>query len=512
MGNNSTATLAVRLTMQGASQLVAGMHSVVSAGGKIKDTLGGMNQQAFYFIANARSLSAELGKMGNALIQPNVSFEQFEEQMSYLPGMAGQAKDELQKLYKAANQEGMPFDDMAKMALVMRRVGDESIAGSNDLGVWIRAAKLTGQTGETLGREVAELYNTLERGDDVTRSLKGMSKAGLISADADKQIKELIAGQASAGDVFAAITAAVAESTRNVGQFGTTWGDVMNRGGNMAAEFKRQLGEGLFKAVKGDVDELTQEVNVLFESGRITKWAEEAGAKIKSVYEGITNLSLNGVKLPDLMAAGEQGKLGELLGAMFQTAAGNFWQEMVYGAAKYGPDIQRALIPTRLHGVLGLDQESERARMETRDRTARVFSGNGSAGDISAEYLKWANPYTAVGAGVSALWHSGDREGKPLLPPQLKSMENTQLLSDIRDPWMSNMIAGWEHADAGQAGVGYRMRDSMTGDVGPLMTKAEMEETLRKQGAAADQAMKAADKLEQAAIHLAYAAESGARF
>lgn len=361
------ARLALELTLNGASNVIGAIRGVTGATSSFLGTLGGANQQMFFLLSNMRSFASVGAQAASALIAPSKETEGWEEQLTFLLGSADAAESKLGELFKTANDSGMKMQPMVDLYFNLQRVSKGALTGDDDMKLWVRSAKLTGQVAGQMGQQVADLWAALESGESPDKALKAFRQQGLISPAAFKDIAALAESGASAATVFGAIRQEMQRTTSNVDRAAQTFGDLETRLGNFFTESKRLAGTGLFEALKDDLTELDKSVAGLFESGRAQKWASGLSDQIRAAFDKAKKASLGGVTFDDLIASLDSGTTGMLLAEIFSVAADNFWKVMAYGAKSYGPEISKAIIPEKLHEWLGLNRQADMARISRGD-------------------------------------------------------------------------------------------------------------------------------------------------
>jgi hypothetical protein len=382
------ARLALELTLNGASNVIGAMRGVTGATSSFLGTLGGANQQMFFLLSNMRSFASAGAQAASALIAPSKETEGWEEQLSFLLKSADAAKSKLGELFKTANDSGMKMQPMVDLYFNLQRVSQGALTGDDDMKLWVRSAKLTGQAAGQMGQQVADMWAALERGESPDKGLKSLGSS-LISPAAFKEITALAESGASAEAVFAAIRQEMQRTTSNVDRAAQTFGDLETRLGNYFFEAKRIAGTGLFDSLKDDLTGLDKSITALFESGRAQKWANGLSSQIQGAFEKAKKASLGGVTFDDIIASLDNGTTGTLLGEMFSVAADNFWKTMAYGAKTYGPEISKAIIPEKLHGLLGLDRQTDMARIARGEITQADLNKYGSE-IVDNKYLDWS--------------------------------------------------------------------------------------------------------------------------
>lgn len=362
---STKARLALELTLAGASGVIGGLRTITGGVGTFMGGVAGANQQLFYLLGNLRSIATAGAQFANALVAPNIQTENWTEQLTFLLGSAEAARDKLKELFSTANDSGLKVQDIMDLYFNLQRVSQGALTGDEDLALWIRSAKLTGQSAVQLGDQMSKLWTVLGSGEAPDRELKKLREDGLISIDAFLSLSELAEGGASAQNVFEAVREEMRRTTSAVDSFGPTFSDMQTRLSNFYTEAKRQIGTGLFDEFKGDLSDVDRIVQEFFDSGRAEKWAAGISTQLQGAFKRMKEASFGGVTLDDLVASMDNGTTATLLGEVFGVAADNFWRVMLYNAQRYGPDIARALIPAKLHEFLELDRQADMARIAT---------------------------------------------------------------------------------------------------------------------------------------------------
>ncbi len=467
---STTAKLALELTMTGVSAVSGAVHGIVGGVKGMGAAISEANAQFFYMVNNAKSLIAMGKSLGEAIIAPNVKYDEQREMIEFLLKSAPAARAKIGEMFKAASGAGFKKDELVGMYINLERISHGALTSKDDMELWARAAKLTGQDAASMGQTLSELWAAFESGDNVGRITKQLRNLGLITPEVSKELTAMSESGSSAASMFGTVRSAIASATSGVERSGETWTDIQNRMSNFFDEAKRLTGQGIFEALKADLGEMSGSIQSLFDSGRVQKWAGGISQEIAKAYSKMKDLSLGGVTMDDLVASLDQGRFGSLLSAMLTTAGKNFWEIMRWGAVEYGPAIQKALIPERLHSILGIGSQSVRD----------------------------------LGMDIGWKW-SGGKGPRPQTENQMNlSGVDSELLYSLRNADIMPALASLQPAAlqlnaAGLNVSGYRY---MSAGQETFVAKEELPGILKNMGLAADQIRRASDALTSAARNL----------
>lgn len=475
----SVAKLAIQLTIAGANTTLGAFRGVVDGARGIHGALSTANQQLFYFLGNMRSIGSAVAGGVGAFIGPQFEFEKMTEQLAFVLGSQEAAIEKQKELFSIGNEVGFGTTPMTQMFLNLERVGRGALTSEDQLRLWVRAAKLSGQEAGSMAQQIADLWAVLQSGEDPTRMMKGFLTSGLISPTSFKSISGMIDSKNSPSSIFAALTEAMSSRTSGMDDVPQTMDDTVTALRNYGTEAKRLLSLGLFAALRTDAESLQATLRDAFDSGKVEAWATSAGESVRGVYEKLKTMSFGGVTGSDLGAAFEQGKLAELIGEMLQTAGSNFWQFMVFQARVHGPAIQRALIPDRLHRALGIAEDSSGSSLM--GQVARSVGG-GPIFDLNSRLLmgpggKGAPSFNAQGVD----------------PDLLHQLRNADILPALNS--ISPMIL--QLNEAGLAFSGFRHIGADGKET--FFDSTEVRDFLGKLGVAGDRIEAAAKLLEAGA-------------
>ena len=126
---SSTATLAIRLTLEGASAGAHALGSIAGAVSKLPAALSAANQNLFFFIGNLKDIGGFIAKLGRGafenLIVPNIHADEQVESLQFLEGSAAAAKKKLRELFDVAGKADLPHADVVKTYLALGRQGHD---------------------------------------------------------------------------------------------------------------------------------------------------------------------------------------------------------------------------------------------------------------------------------------------------------------------------------------------------------------------------------------------------
>lgn len=197
---NDTATMVIRLSLNGAQEVARGVSGVLSTFGSIPHVLGTINEHAFFLIENLRNAIEIAHRFGEVLaesfIMPNAEKERYRAQFEFMLGTAEAAAKRLDELdaFKAKN----PFDEKSIMdaSIALSRFGDGALATGDGLQIVADLAAYTNTGLAEMAQTVGRAYSSIASGDGVGRAAMQLVALGVVTkADAER-----LDAMAGAGD------------------------------------------------------------------------------------------------------------------------------------------------------------------------------------------------------------------------------------------------------------------------------------------------------------------------
>lgn len=186
-----TATLAIKLTLNGAQEIIHGVKSVGEGFRGMVEVFGAINEHAFFLIENLRNV-AETGRriaegVNEAFIMPNAEKERYAAQFEFMLGTAEAAAQRLEDLdaFKAKN----PFDEesILNASVALQRFGDGSLASGKGLQLVADLAAYTNTGFADMAQTIGFAYQAIASGGDLGRAAMQLQHLGVLSReDADR--------------------------------------------------------------------------------------------------------------------------------------------------------------------------------------------------------------------------------------------------------------------------------------------------------------------------------------
>jgi len=378
-----TARVAVQLTLQGASQFSRALTGVTTGFGRMRERISRAGADLFHFMQIGKDMFSLAQRMGsgamnvaNALLGPNEQYEMGLMQLQQLMGSAEAAREHIKYLYEYANSTPFLNPDVISAGKILYNIGGSALGAGEGLTMVGDMAAFANMKLTEMSGVVSRLYSMIQSDDAFGEEARRLMELGFLTGD---QIKKLKAMQ-EAGRTGAEVWSAFSEMMGKFSGMARTASDTMTGAKStiqgLWGEIKRLAGRDLFDKVKEDIIGIRDDMSDAFATGQIENFTSQASKLIGNLYEELKTKAFGGVTVDTLFDAAEQGKMIELLNTIVKSSAQNFGIALYNTAIKYGPDIQRAIIPDRLHGILGIDAGKQQAY-------ENIASGKGSPEDIN---------------------------------------------------------------------------------------------------------------------------------
>ena len=373
--------VAILLTLSGAAAVAGGMRTVAGAvsgvGGAFRDAVATASHllQIGNQIVGMSSRIAQAGvRAGAALVNPNIDFEQYRVQFTQLLGSVDAADARIRELYAYANNTPFLNPDVVRAGKILEQAGGAALGTGKALQMVGDMAAYAGEgrSMSDLATWVGRLYSNLQGGQPIGEAAQRLQEMAVLTGVERNELVALAQSGASATQMWAAFEKAMAKTSGTAAKLGETFYGARSTVQGLWGEIKRLSGERLFEVLKEDIIGLRDDMSETFATGRIQAFADAAGERIAELYRRIKELTIGDLGFADLLSVAETGEFASAIGAGLSTVARNFWEQFVYFAKLYAPDMQAALIPRRLHGIMGVDEEEPMAERRERIRAPRV--------------------------------------------------------------------------------------------------------------------------------------------
>lgn len=374
---SENAKVAIQLTLQGASIVARGLGGVTGGVRAVGAGFATATATAAHFLTigkdvinMANRMAVGVGKFTNSLIAPNIDYEDATVGFENLLGSADAARERIKALYDYANVTPFMNKDVLDAGIKLQNAGGAALGMGKGLEMVGDMAAYARRDLSEVAEWTARLYQNLQSGDPFLEAARRLQEMNVMTGQEIKSLNELSESGADGTAMWDAFVSIMAKTEGSANKLSTTMSGMKSTVAGMWEEMKRLVGVKLFEAMKADLSILSADMSKLFETGQIDVFAAKFGGVIKDIYDKLKELAIGDLGLGDIMKSGMQGDLLGGLSAGFGAIVHNFWEQMVYMAKQYGPTITKALMPERLHGVLGLNNQEAFQKIAAGDTSA----------------------------------------------------------------------------------------------------------------------------------------------
>lgn len=360
-----TATLAIRLTLQGAQGVLAGVRGVGDGFLSMTHVLGAVNQHAFYVIENLKNIVAAgrnaADAMNKNLITPNADFETATQQFEQLLGSVDAAKQRIGELYQYANETPFLNPDVLKAGKLLQAFGGEALGMGKNLRMVGDMAAYANIDMAEMAFWVGRAYSAIQSGKPFGEAAMRLQELAVLSGEERDRLEEMQKSGATGAEVWDQFAATMQKTAGTTARLGETFTGMKSTLEGQWQEIKRLIGQPLFEAVKNDARGIRDDIQKAFDSGTVDLWARKAGDELTKLYEAGKKNSIFGLGLADLQAAAESGTLFRTIGTALEDSLHNAFAGLVNTIQRYGPDIAAALTPDWLQPLTGVTTRKQLA-------------------------------------------------------------------------------------------------------------------------------------------------------
>jgi len=381
---DETAKLAVMLTLSGAGMFVRGIGRVAGGFGRVRKGIHESTAAVAHFIQigraafqTTRRLVSGAVSAANALLAPNEQFEVASLQFEQLLGSAEAAKQRIKELYDYANNTPFLNPDVLQAGKILQSFGGEALGMGKGL-------KMTGDMAAYVSSEMADIamwvgraYSQIMSNQEFGDAAQRLQELTLLTGAERTRLEELKKSRATGNEIWAEFTKIMTKTEGSAKRLSDSYRGAKSTIAGFWGEIKRLTGVRLFEEMKNDIVGFRDDLSKAFETERIQEFTDQAGALIANLYKELKGKALGGFTVENLFDAAEQNKLIDLLQIIVTGAGANFGIALRRASIQHGPAIQRALIPERLHGLLGIGQNRQAALQ-------RLASGAGTRDDLDS--------------------------------------------------------------------------------------------------------------------------------
>ena len=392
---SENAKVAIRLTLDGASMVARGLGGITTGVAAVGTGFARTTATAAHFLAIgkdvvnlAQRMASGVGKFTESLIAPNIDYEDATIGFENLLGSADAAKARIKALYDYANATPFMNADVLDAGIKLENAGGAALGMGKGLEMVGDMAAYARKDLREVADWTARLYQNLQSGDPFLEAARRLQEMNVMTGQEIKSLNALSDSGASGTQMWEAFTAIMQKTHGSAGKLAGSMSGMKSTIAGLWEEMKRMTGAKLFEAMKADLGVLAGDMQNLFDTGSIDKFAERFGGMIADLYGKLKELTIGDLGIGDIMKAGLDGDIWSALKAGFGAIVYNFWQAMIHQARLYAPEIQAVLVPKRLQGMLGISAGLDES-MD--DRKARI----GEAG--------YRDPAAAFRAGSSGM-------------------------------------------------------------------------------------------------------------
>lgn len=258
--------LRIKIGMQGAADVNAGLRAIGSAASSLKATLVG--------IAASVGGLVSLGAAIQQSVKFNAELEQQGVAFKTLLGNAEAASRRMAELAKFAAQTPFELPEIVQASKVLQSLTNGALASGDGLRLVGDAAAATGRPLEEVAMWVGRLYAGLQSGTPVGEATVRLLEMGLISGTTARKLNDLAESGQGAGeamtilrDTFGRLGGAMADQSQTFSGLLSTLKDTFNMG-------LADIGKPLFDALKEGIAGLIPVVEDLGQ--RIGAWGRLA--------------------------------------------------------------------------------------------------------------------------------------------------------------------------------------------------------------------------------------------
>ncbi|MGN6811544.1 MAG: hypothetical protein ACTHMP_11785, partial [Thermomicrobiales bacterium] len=223
-----------------------------------------------------KALNAALKDVEHGVVDFNADLEQDAIRLETFTGSLARATDELQALQQAAATPtggGFQFGDLEKGEEILQRFGE---ANDHVRQIVADTAAGTGLAYSQVAQLVGEMYDRLDNGLPVARTVLTLERAGIITGDYARQIDEASKAGATNAQINDLITASLARYNGAAKEQGNTLSASLDQTRQALSNLEAEAGKPIFT----DIEHGLADVRGIAESGVIQKPFELMGTVI----------------------------------------------------------------------------------------------------------------------------------------------------------------------------------------------------------------------------------------
>lgn len=206
--------------------------------------------------ANVMAALAALKQLGQYFTLA-FKFEKAEVEFKHLIGNIDEAKRHVEELRQMGQTGAFGFDELASASKTLINFSDGVLKGTTYLNTLADASAATGIPLDTLAKNVGKLYSKLASGDDITKTVEQLEKAGIISADLSNELITMYENGEPLADIWNKLTTSLEE-------FGQTNNDITNTAGGQIDKLKNEvddIGASFAENFFGPIKEAAPEIS-----------------------------------------------------------------------------------------------------------------------------------------------------------------------------------------------------------------------------------------------------------
>lgn len=288
----SRETLAIHLTLTGATVAGAALRTVAGAIGGIGRVLGSANSGLFFLTSNL-SAAARAGRaLSSSLLVPNIDFETATLQFETLLGSADAADRRIRELFDYARSTPFTNQQVLSGGRLLELYGEAALGAGQGL-------RMVGDMASAVAADFAEVagwtgraYDAIQSGRPWGEAAQRLSELGILSGSARARLEAMTEAGADGSTVWRAFQQEMSRFDGAAARLGETFAGVTSTISGQWTEIRRVLGEGLFDQASAGMKGLRDSIQEAFDNHAISRFSYVLDQLASNTFGDI-------LKLPD---------------------------------------------------------------------------------------------------------------------------------------------------------------------------------------------------------------------
>lgn len=370
---------------QESARAVQGVTSGLLGGGSGNNALGGLLGTALTGAEFGAGLAAlnELSRGFHEAVQGAIDFNgELQGDAIRLETFTGSVASATQKLAELQQQAtsvasgGFSFADLEQGDEILLRFGQDNERVRQMVA---DTAAGSGKSYQYIAQYIGELYDRLDNGLPVARTVLTLERLGIVTGDYARQLDEAAKAGASQAEINDLVTASLARYQGKAQEAGNTLPAVFQETRQEFVNLAADLGKPVFDTLLSGMKALRDEITTVDQAVREHDWGKAFKALALGASEAVTQAEIELLALPEFLT-----KLDQIM----QDKTHGLFKFFEPGAA--GVD----------SGLPALRAQLEAQLKETQNQLAEL------AGNLPPALTDPA-PYTAAGAGAGNAYYKG---------------------------------------------------------------------------------------------------------